>query len=69
MENLAQPCTNVKVKLLGEDGNAFNILGKVSKALRKAGYSENFINEYQRQAMSGDYDTLLMITMSYVEVE
>ena len=69
MENIAQPVTDVKVKLVGEDGNAFHILGKVSKALKQAGYDEDFIREYQSQAMSGDYDNLLMVTMSYVEVE
>ena len=69
MENVTQPATDVKVKLVGEDGNAFNILGKVSRALKQAGYSDDFIREYQNQAMSGDYDNLLMVTMSFVEVE
>jgi hypothetical protein len=27
-----------KVKLIGEDGNAFLIMGKVIKALRRAGF-------------------------------
>jgi hypothetical protein len=60
--------TDVKVKLIGEDGNAFYILGKVSKALRQAGYNEEFIKKYQEDAMSGDYDTLLQTTMTYVKV-
>ena len=38
MSNKAEPKTNVKGKLIGEDGNAFYILGKVCKALRDAGY-------------------------------
>jgi len=63
------PITDVKVKLLGEDGNAFYILGKVCKALRDAGYDKDFIHEYRMQAMSGDYDNLLTVTMTYVEVE
>lgn len=52
-----------KVKLIGEDGNAFYILGKVSKALPK----EEAI-KYRKEAMSGDYDNLLAVTMKYVEV-
>ena len=64
-----EPITNVKVKLLGEDGNAFAIMGKVSKELRKAGYDRDFIKEYQTQAMAGDYDHLLITTMTYVDVE
>jgi hypothetical protein len=62
------PFTDVKVKLIGEDGNAFHIIGKVSKALRKAGYDQEFIKEYQRQATSSDYNNLLQTTMCYVEV-
>jgi hypothetical protein len=38
MSNKAEPKTDVKMKLIGEDGNAFYILGKVCKALRDAGY-------------------------------
>ena len=63
-----EPITDVKVKLVGEDGNAFVILGKVSKEFRQAGYDLDF-KEYQTQAMSGDYDHLLITTMTYVNVE
>ncbi len=62
------PKTNVKVKLVGEDGNAFIILGKVSKALKAEGHkelSEDFLTEAKR----GDYDHLLQTAMEYVEVE
>jgi hypothetical protein len=59
--------TNVKVKLVGEDGNAFAIMGKVSRALKKAGH-QDLVDDYQAEAMSGDYDNLLRVTMDYVEV-
>jgi len=59
--------TDIKVKLVGEDGNAFNILGKVSKALRRGGYPE-LADEYKEKAMSGNYDELLQTTLEYVEV-
>ena len=65
----SRPITDVKVKLIGEDGNAFAILGKVSKALRKAGYDLDFIKVYQDQATAGDYDNLLQTTMLYVHME
>lgn len=61
--------TGVKVRLLGEDGNAFAIMGSVSRALRRAGYSEEFTKQYREEATQGDYDHLLMVTMQYVEVE
>jgi len=60
--------TDVVVKLIGEDGNAFAILGKVEKALKRAGYPE-LAEEYFQKATAGDYDHLLRTTMEYVEVE
>ena len=60
--------TQVKVKLVGEDGNAFNVLGKTIKALKKAGY-EDLARQYEQEATAGDYDNLLRVTMEYVDVE
>ncbi len=60
--------TDVQVQLVGEDGNAFAIMGKVVKAMRRAGCDSELITQYQREAMSGDYDNLLRVTMNYVEV-
>ena len=60
--------TNVVVELVGEDGNAFAIIGRVKKALRKNGYAD-LAKEFQKEAMSGDYDHLLSVVTEYVEVE
>jgi len=54
--------------LLGQDGNAFAILGAASKALRKAGADEEFISKYQDEATVDNYNHLLHITMNYVDV-
>ncbi len=62
------PKTNVRVKLIGEDGNAFLILGKVIKALRQNGHSD-LADQYQQEATSADFDNLLRVTMAYVEVD
>lgn len=62
------PKTNVRVKLIGEDGNAFVILGRVRKSLREAGH-QDLADEYLKKAQSGDYDNLLRVTMEYVVVE
>ncbi len=59
--------TNIKVKLIGEDGNAFYILGKVKKALEKAG-ERDLAEEYIKEATSGDYNHLLATTTKYVIV-
>jgi hypothetical protein len=56
-----------RVRLIGEDGNAFAILGKVKKALRKAGLNDE-AEAFMEEAMSGDYDHLLATAMEYVEV-
>ena len=58
----------VKVELIGHDGNAFAILGKVKKALREAKYSNEEIEEYLTEAMSGDYDNLLRVTSEWVDI-
>ena len=62
------PKYSVSVPLIGQDGNAFAILGSVQRALRKAGASKDEINQYLKDAMSGDYDNLLSTTMEWVEV-
>jgi hypothetical protein len=56
-----------EVRLVGEDGNAFSILGRVSKALRKAGADEEYVSDYKKRAMKGDYSSLLEVTMGEVE--
>lgn len=58
---------DVTVELVGQDGNAFAIMGAVSKALRKAGHGDA-VNEYMNEAMSGDYDHLLRVSMQTVNV-
>ena len=60
--------TNVVVQLVGTNGNAFAIMGKVSKALRKAGHGD-LVEEYQEESMSGDYNHLLVTATEYVVVE
>ena len=57
-----------EVKLIGEDGNAFAIMGRVTRALKRAGYPKIEVDKYLEEAMSGDYDHLLRVTMKYVDV-
>lgn len=59
---------NIDVELVGHDGNAFAIMGKVSKVLRRAGVSQEEIKQYTDEATSGDYDNLLRVTMNWVNV-
>jgi hypothetical protein len=59
---------NVKVQLVGEDGNAYAIMGRVSRALKDAGVSEEEIDLYMEESMSGDYDNLLRTAYQWVTV-
>ena len=57
-----------KCKLVGTDGNAFSLIGKVSKALRSAGQSDK-AKEFTSKAFScASYDALLVLCLEYVEV-
>lgn len=60
---------HIKVTLVGEDGNAYSILGKVTRALRAGGVPPEVIDSYKEEAMSGDYDNLLQVTMAWVDVD
>lgn len=60
---------NITVKLVGEDGNAFAILGRVAHALRRAGVSADEIANFRKEATSGDYDHLLQTCMRWVDCE
>ena len=68
-DDLLVPITNVKVRLVGEDGNAFAILGRCRAAMRKAGYPQAFIDTFVTEATAGNYDDLLAAVMKYVVVE
>lgn len=59
---------DVEVELSEMDGNAFVLMGAVSKALRRADVSASEINEFRTEAMSGDYDNLLQTCMRWVAV-
>lgn len=62
------PKFDVKVKLVGTDGNAFALMGTVSRALRKAGASAEDVKAFTTEAMSGDYSHLLRTCTEWVDV-
>jgi hypothetical protein len=63
-----EPKYFIEVELTGRDGNAFAIIGAVSKALRQGGVDKEQIDAYMNEATAGDYDELLATTMRWVEV-
>ena len=58
----------VAVQLIGESGNGFVIIGRISAALRKAGAAQAEITEFQNEATSGDYQHLLATANRWVQV-
>jgi len=59
---------NIQVQLIGNDGNAFAIMGSVSKALREANIEEEEIKLFYKEAMSGDYDNVIRTAKKWVIV-
>jgi hypothetical protein len=57
----------IKVRLVGEDGNAFAILDRVVAAMRKAGVSAQEIEQFHEEAATGDYDHLLQTIVQWVD--
>ena len=57
---------DICIPLTGEDGNAFAIMGRVTAALRRAGVDKAEIESYMKEAMGGNYDHLIRISMKWV---
>ena len=58
----------IEVTLVGQDGNAFAIMGAVQKAMRRGGCTAEEIKAYADESMSGDYDHLIQTAMKTVTV-
>ena len=59
---------HVEVQLSDEDGNAFFIISRTRRALKRAGVDDAEIEAFQNEAMSGDYGHVLDTCMEYVNV-
>jgi len=44
-------------------------MGRIKQALKRAGADKEYIDEYLKEAASGDYNHLLTVSMKYVHVE
>ena len=52
------PKTDIKVRIIGADGNVYNLLGICRRALGRAGKIELW-DEFYKEATSGDYNHAL----------
>lgn len=57
-----------KCKLIGENGNVFNLLAIVSKVLKQNGMKEEAKECQNRIFNCGSYDEALQLFQKYVEV-
>jgi len=58
-----------KCKLVGQDGNVFNLIGLCSRALRKAGLDAEAKEMTSKCFQAKSYSEALGIMMEYVEVQ
>lgn len=61
--------TKPRCKLIGEDGNIFNLMGIASKTLKKVGMKDEADEMVDRITKSQSYDEALAIIMEYVEID
>lgn len=61
--------TGLKLKLIGRDGNAMVILGAAQREMKRAGLDKEKIDEYMKDAVSGDYNHLLSVTQDWFDVK
>lgn len=59
----------VKVKLIGEDGNIFNLVGIARKELIKQGFEEVALNMTDEVYASKSYSEALSIMSKYIDIE
>lgn len=57
-----------EVRLIGNDGNAFFVLGACKRAARKAGWTQAEWEHVRDKMTSGDYDNLLGVAMEHFDV-
>ena len=69
MKTLTPRYPHARVRLVGEDGNAFAILGRTKRAPRGAGASAEDVAAFIREATAGDYYQLLGTVMRWVDAE
>ena len=57
-----------EVTLVGQDGNAFSIMGTCRRAWQKAGKDMAEWEKIQEDMMSDDYNHLLFVAMEHFDV-
>jgi hypothetical protein len=58
---------DIHVRLTGQNGNAMVLIGCVTRALNQAGVGTE-VNEFVKEAMSGDYAHVITTATEWVDV-
>jgi len=59
---------HIEADLSGGNGNAFAVMGAVSKALQRGGVDKKERDAFYAEATEGDYDHVLQTCMAWVNV-
>jgi len=60
---------NINIPLVGQDGNAFSILARVKRIMRKNSLPDSEWQAFHAEATSGNYDNLLRTVMKWFSVD
>ena len=58
----------MKYDVVETDGNAWSVMGYVTRAMRECGFSKEEQSDYQKRAMSGNYDNLLCESVQMIDM-
>lgn len=67
--NLFTPARTINFNLIGQDGNAFVLLGGWRRQARREGWSNEDINKVVNKATSGDYNNLLSTLSAHCKMD
>ena len=67
MTNIKYP--EITVKIVGVNGNAFNILGICTREMKRHNLPKSEIDTFMTEATRGNYDNLLCVVMNWFNVE
>lgn len=56
-----------KYTLVGQDGNAYNLMGYTAEALKRTGHKD-LVDEMFEKATSGNYSHLICVCQEYLNI-
>jgi hypothetical protein len=60
---------NIVIPMVGEDGNAFAILGRIKRIMEREGLPDSEWKAFHAEATQSDYDNLLRTVMGWFSVD